>query len=56
VVRVDEFRVYLGCSRAVIWSAPIYNPHVALTELYLQEVAEHFGLPTPGTPGTEPTK
>jgi hypothetical protein len=55
VARVDDLHVYLGCSRDVVGSAPIYNPHVALAALYLQEVAEHFGFPVPGTAGTEPT-
>jgi hypothetical protein len=53
VERVDEYHVYVGCTRGVIASAPTYNPHIALVDLYVHEVYEHFGCPLPDGPGTE---
>ena len=45
VDRVDAHHVFVGCRRQLIAMAPPYNPHVVLSDLYLQEVSEHFGYP-----------
>jgi hypothetical protein len=53
VDRGDEHDVYLGCAREQIATAPTYNPHVVLTDPYLDEVYEHFGCQLPRALGTE---
>ncbi len=44
VGRIDEDHVFVDCTHRVITSAPTYNPHLVLVDLYLREVFEHFGF------------
>ena len=54
VDRVDEHHVFVGCTREAIAQAPTYNPHVVLSDLYLQEVYEHFDYQMPKAPRIQP--
>ena len=49
----DELRVIVDHSRDHVAAAPIYNPHVVESMLYLNDVYEHYGYPPPWVPGAE---
>jgi sporulation protein YlmC with PRC-barrel domain len=53
VTSVDERHVYIDRSRDHVAAAPTYEPHVVATDLYLNELYQHYGYPPPWVPGAE---
>lgn len=47
VERIDDFYVSVASSQEHVAAAPIYNPHVVQSELFLCDVYEHYGYPPP---------
>ena len=45
--------VSIDRSRDHVAAAPVYNPHVVQTDLYLSEVYERYGDLPPWAPGPE---
>jgi sporulation protein YlmC with PRC-barrel domain len=53
-IRLGEHIVHLDRTLAYVDAAPVYNPHVGLTDLYLSEIYEYYGYQPPWTPQSEP--
>jgi sporulation protein YlmC with PRC-barrel domain len=53
VTSVDERHVYIDRSRDHVAAAPVYHPHIVATDLYLNDVYEHYGYSPPWVPGAE---
>jgi sporulation protein YlmC with PRC-barrel domain len=47
VERIDESYVSVVSSQEHVAAAPIYNPHVVQSELFLSDIYEHYGYPPP---------